>query len=180
MNARVEREVARLDHQKAEMLRRVRAWPSEWLMYRSSPVEWSAVQVLEHLAKTELSVVRSCETNWKSREHTVSRIEGLRAAALVAIMHLPVRVSAPPAVSRILPGEPLSLDAVMDLWAVHRLSLAAFLRSIGTGDGRVGLIFHPAAGWINLWTTLRFISAHIRHHEYQLQRIRRAASAHTF
>lgn len=180
MSARVEREMARLNHRKSEVLRRLQDWPSEWLMYRSSPVEWSAVQVLEHLAKTELSVVRSCETNWKSREKTVSRIERLRAAGLIALMHLPVRVSVPQTVSRILPGEPLSLEAVMDLWAAHRLSLVSFLRSIGPGDDSVGLIYHPVAGWINLWTTLRFVSAHIRHHEYQLQRIRRAASAHVF
>lgn len=174
MNTSLQSTIRRLEQQKAARVRQLEAWPPEWLVHKSTPSDWSALEVLDHLRKTELAVLHSCEKNLKSREHPVTPAERVKTAVLLSMMRLPIKLRVPEPVSFVLPHVVISLKAEFTLWSAQRLLLKAFLETLPTIDGAVGAIHHPAAGWMNLRATLSFLSVHIRHHEYQLQRIKRA------
>ncbi len=180
MSRVLQRILERLDRQKVELVRRIETWPQPWLTHKPAETEWSALQVLEHLRKTELSVLHSCEKNLKLRTHTVTAFERMRAQALIAMMRLPVKVKIPEPVSFVRPEHVTSLHTVLDSWSAERQLLRTFfeLRTIDEWD--VGVVFHPAAGWMNLRGSLRFLSVHFRHHEYQLDRIKASAQKAEF
>jgi DinB superfamily len=174
MNAGLQRMVVRLERQKAALVRRIEAWPHDWLADKPAPSEWSALEVLDHLRKTELAVLHSCETNLKSRHHVVSPYERGKALVFLAMMRLPIKVRVPEPVSFVLPGHVISLHTVLESWAAERALLKAFLEPLTASTENVGLVFHPAVGWMNLTAAMSFLSVHLRHHEYQLRRIKKA------
>ena len=174
MNLSLRSTIRRLELQKAELVRRIEAWPSEWLACKPSPSEWSALEVLDHLRKTELAVLHSCEKNLKSREYLVTPTERAKTVLLLTMMRLPIKLKVPEPVSFVLPDGVTCLEAELTLWSAQRLLLNSFLEALPTIDGSVGAIYHPATGWMNLRAALRFLSVHIRHHEFQLQRIKNA------
>ena len=171
MNTRWQRTMAKLERQKAELVRRIEAWPNEWLTSKSGPAEWSVLEVLDHVRKTELAVLHSCEQNLKSPTHSVTLDERAKTVALLAMMRLPVRLRVPEPVSFVLPDRVFSLQSVLNAWTTQRLNLRSFLSSLTPNDESVGAVFHPAAGWMDVRRAMSFLSVHLRHHEYQIQRI---------
>lgn len=175
MNAGLQRTIERLERQKAELVRRIQAWPQDWLAYKPTPAEWSALEVLDHLRKTELAVLHSCEKNLKSRQHSVTPFERTKALVLLSMMRLPIKIKVPEPVSFVRPDRVTSLQTVLDSWSAQRLLLKTFWGALMTSDEHVGVVFHPAVGWMDLHSTMNFLSVHLRHHEYQLQRIKKAS-----
>ena len=165
--------MARLERQKAAMVRRLEAWPPEWVERKPAPSEWSALEVLDHLRKTESAVLHSCEKNLASHVHRVTLAARAKTAVLLSFMRLPVKLKVPAPVSFVRPDVVTSLETELGRWSAQRLDLKAYLEACPQADGTVGAIHHPVAGWMNLRATMAFLSVHIRHHEYQLKRLER-------
>lgn len=163
-----------LARQKAELVRRIQSWPQEWLAHKPAPAEWSAIEVLDHLRKTELAVMHSCEKNLKSGKHPVTPSEHAKAVVLLAMMRLPIKFKVPEPVSFVRPDCVISLQTVLDSWSDQQLLLKTSWEALTTSNDHVGAVFHPAVGWMNLRSAMSFLSVHLRHHEYQLQRIKKA------
>ena len=174
MNAARQRTIGRLERQKAELIRRLEAWPQDWLTFKPAPAAWSVLEVIDHVRKTELAVLRSCERSLKTRKDAVTPSESVKARLLLAMLRLPIRLEVPEPVSFVRPDHVTSFQDVLDSWSVERLLLREFVGAFMRIAENVGLVFHPAVGWMNLGTTLKFLSVHLRHHEYQLQRIKKA------
>jgi len=174
MNAGLQHTIGRLERQKAELLQWIEQRPHGWLAYKPTPVKWSALEVLDHLRKAELVVLHSCKENLKSQKHLVTPSERAKAILFLTIMRLPTKVRVPEAVSFVRPDPVTSLQAVLESWAAERALLKAFFGSLPTSTENVGLVFHPTVGWMNLRTVMSFLSVHLRHHEYQLRRIKKA------
>jgi hypothetical protein len=121
-------------------------------------------------------VLRSCERSLKTRRDAVTPSESVKAVLLLAMMRLPIKLKVPEPVSFVRPDRVKSLQAVLDSWSVERLLLIEFVGAFPRSAEHVGLVFHPAVGWMNLATTLGFLSVHLRHHEYQLQSIKKACA----
>ena len=155
-------------------MRRIKTWPHEWLTYKPAPASWSALGVLDHLRKTELAVLHSCESNLKSQKHSVTPFERTKAVVLLAVMRLPIKLKVPEPVSFVRPGHVSSLQTVLDSWLAQRLLLKEFMGALTTSVEHVGFVFHPAVGWMDLRATMSFLSVHLQHHEYQLRRIKKA------
>lgn len=173
MNASLQKPMKRLERQKAELVRRIEAWPPEWAARKPAPSEWSALEVINHLRKTELAVLDSCERNLRSRERLVTSAERTKTVLLLSVMRLPIKLKVPEPASFVLPDVVTSLETELNLWCGQRLRLHAFLDALPNIDDAAGAIYHPAAGWMNLRATMTFLSVHIRHHEYQLQRLQK-------
>ncbi len=165
--------MARLEQQRTGLLRDIERWPRKWLSYKPSPAEWSALEVLEHLRKTELAVMQSCERNLKLRTRKVMPSERAKAFALLAMMRLPIKLEVPEPVSFVRPDPVTSLEEVLDSWTAGALQLRAFVGTLKMADCDVGLVSHPAAGWMNLRAALTFLLVHLRHHQFQLHRIKK-------
>jgi len=174
MNAGLQRTIGRLERHKAELVQWIEQWLHGRLAYKPTPVKWSALEVLDHLRKTELAVLHSCERNLKSRKHLVSPSERAKAILFLTMIRLPIKVTVPEAASFVRPYPITYLQTVLESWAAERALLKAFLGSLPTSTENVGLVFHPTVGWMNLRTVMSFRSVHLRHHEYQLRRIKKA------
>jgi hypothetical protein len=168
------RMVERLERQKTELIRRIDALPQDWLAFKSAPAAWSVLEVIDHLRKTELAVLRSCDRGLRTRKDATTPSENIKAVLLFAMMGLPIKLKVPESVSYVHPDHVTSLQAVLDSWSMERLLLMQFVGDFPKNVERVGLVFHPAVGWMTLATSLSFLSAHLAHHEYQVQRITRA------
>jgi len=164
--------IERLEQQRSGLLSRIEAWPHEWLSYKPSIAVWSALEVLDHLRKTELAIMLSCKENLKSREHTVTRSERAKVIALLAMMRLPIKLKVPETVSFVRPDPVNSLQEVLGWWTASASELRQWVGAFPLEDCNVGLVFHPAAGWMDIRAALTFLSVHLRHHQFQLQRIK--------
>jgi hypothetical protein len=169
---RLHRLIERLEQERYGLLSRVEAWPREWLSHKPSTAEWSALEVVDHLRKTELAVMLSCRENLKSREHTVTRSERAKAVALIAMMRLPIKLKVPDPVSFVRPDPVNTLEEVLGSWTASASDLRRSVEAFAIEDCNIGVMFHPAAGWMDIRAALTFLSVHLRHHQFQLQRIK--------
>jgi len=167
---------ATLDREKTNLLRSLEEWDEERLFTRPAPDQWCAIQVVEHLRKTEFAALESWQTNLKVRLHIVSGQERVKAALLACLMRLPVRVTVPAEARFVLPDRPTSKEDVLTAWANESLQLKEFLDCLPKSRQDYGAMYHPVAGWMTVRGAVAFLSAHLRHHQFQIRRIARVMS----
>jgi hypothetical protein len=94
-------------------------------------------------------------------------------------MLLPTRLKVPGPVKAILPARiQRDLPALHHEWTDDRKALAAFLESLSGPDQKQGVFRHPFGGWTTPNGALLFLRSHLRHHRYQLARLRKASACH--
>lgn len=162
--------IQRLEQQKSAMLAEVGDWPAELQMRRPPDGGWNALQVLDHIVRTEAGI---CGVAAK-RLGQPARIR-LRDRVGVAFVDLMFRsrrrVKVPASVAKVItPGESLELGEIAERWERCRVELAQLVRE--GEDCRGGVFKHPVGGWMSFEQVLRFFSVHMVHHEFQLERIR--------
>jgi hypothetical protein len=162
-----------LERRKARFLADLNRLPPAALAARPTLQGWSALQVLDHICRTEEGIFEAMRSATESRP--VRARDRLNALALNAFFRLPVRVRAPGPVSQIMPAAAPELPELTRRWAALRLNMEDWLECLAAADCRAGRFRHPVAGWMSVPTTLGFLRAHLHHHGYQLNRIRRAA-----
>lgn len=171
--------IRRLEDQKAAMVAEVSAWPEEVRSWRPADGGWTALQVLDHLVRTETGI---CGVATKRFEQPV-RI-GLRDRVGFKFVHAVFRtrrrVKVPESVGRFInPGQELELAEIVSRWDVGREELARLAAHVEQAACRGGLFKHPVSGWISFEQMLRFFSVHLLHHEFQLERIWESAGQAT-
>ena len=164
-----------LENQKTETLTQLAAWSPARLAYRPEPAEWSATQVLDHIVKTESSIIALTRHNLP-KPHRIHLRDRAGVALIDRIFQSDRKVKVPPSASRILPDPDITLEAVVQSWNTARGDLASLLAE-ATPDQREGGVFrHPIGGWMNLPQVLRFFFVHVQHHGFQLARLRTASA----
>lgn len=174
MDVSLSGQFAKLERQKQTLLEQLATWDSPLLTFRSAPGEWSALDVLDHVVKTEatiLAVMRSQHTS----AYAVPAPDRLRGFLLTLLFLTPARVKAPGSVKAIVPSGDTSFASLSAAWTQTRAELEDFLDSIPSKHLRSAVFRHPVAGWMTLPRTLRFLSAHIVHHVFQLRRLAAAS-----
>jgi hypothetical protein len=107
----------------------------------------------------------------------VTILDHFRSARILGIMFLPTRLKVPGDVKSILPAcVPKELSMLRQEWAADREQLAGFLKSLSGGDQQQGVFRHPFGGWTTANGALLSLRSHLRHHRYQLARLRRAST----
>lgn len=171
--------LASLDRTKQrshDIVSEVERLSAEQVRHRPSEVEWSVLEVLDHLRRTESAIHRSCEENIRLRRHRVSAQERVKAKFFLLMLRLPVRVKVPSTVSFVLPSMPESLQKVLDAWKQEHLRFRDFLAKVTARDAGIGAVKHPAVGWLDLRGALLFLSVHLRHHYFQIDRLKLSMS----
>jgi len=164
-----------LREQKSALEVEVRGWPEELRAKRPPDGGWCALQVLDHLVRTESGICSAIP----AALHKPARI-GLRDrvgfAFVERVFQTRRRVRVPRSVVGIIwPGDRLELGEIERRWDAARLELA---KAAAAGQRcRGGVFRHPVSGWMTLEQVLRFFSVHMVHHEFQLQRIRKELAA---
>ena len=96
------------------------------------------------------------------------------ALFIIAVMQSPMRVKVPASASMVLPDVMADTSETAVRWSEVREDMANLLRSLRPEQLRCGLFRHPVSGWMTMRQALAFLSAHLRHHDYQLNRLKSA------
>jgi len=109
-----------LESRKEQMLARVERWSPDQLTYAPSSDSWSALQVIDHLIRSEKSIRQSAERGLAGDRRNMTYGERLRAEVFFFAFRFPVRVLIPMLGSAVRPVEPESLARIRDSWAEER------------------------------------------------------------
>src|SRR5690242_9659782 len=103
MAPQLSRTFSKLEAEKQRVLARLEAWPEERLTRRPPGGGWCALEVIDHVIRTEGAVLAMMKTNrGAGNRATVS--QRLRGLMVLAIMIFPVRVKVPPGLDRLQPS----------------------------------------------------------------------------
>lgn len=161
---------AYIQKQKEALLARVALWPEANLFFRPSPAGWSAVEIFDHLVRTE-SAILSAARSGLDRPHPIGLSDRARTFLLNSLFRTRARVKAPGAVTQILPAPDLRFAEIRSRWNDERSDLSDFLSSAPADQLRRGIFRHPVGGMMNSSGILDFFSVHMIHHGYQLDRL---------
>ncbi len=161
---------AQLEKQKVEFIRRVGGWSTGRLGHRPSLGAWSAIEVYDHLARTEAAILNEARRGI-GKPHRIGISDMVRTKFLNGVFQSPRRVKVPASAQQVLPDQHVELSDVLERWRLCRLELADFLRTTPGEKLERGIFKHPVGGWMNASGILSFFSIHIYHHKFQIDRI---------
>lgn len=165
------RSFEKLERRKQTVLSDVGGLSPAQARFQSEPAAWSALEVLDHLVKVERGFLEGVR---KALPHgaPVPFLDRVKALAVIAVMQSPIRVKVPTSALTVLPEAATDLTGIVTRWDNVRHDMADLIRSLDTEQLSQGVFRHPVSGWMTMPRAITFLSAHIRHHRYQLQRIK--------
>lgn len=158
-----------LERRSDALLESISSLTPEQRSFRPGPDAWSAVQVADHLARTERSVLDGLQRGLPEHLRRRKLRHVLAYPMVLAVMRVPVKVKAP--LREIVPREVRPFDVVREEWAAARRGLRKHLEGLADDEVSAPLIRHPVAGPAGADKLLTFLAAHVRHHEFQLGRL---------
>ena len=172
MIPRMLRQFTKLEAAKIAVLADLQQWPEGSLGQHPESGGWSALEVIEHVMLTERSILGAMRKNIVSPRH-IQMKDWLRNGMVMCVMLLPARVKIPAGARQVTPtGQTADLINMTIGWDAVRRDLAEFLESVRESNLSGGVVRHPVGGWTTIEGALWFVRAHLRHHRYQLSRIR--------
>lgn len=171
MNALLEPTFLRLEQQREEFCAWIEKASPAVQHQKPAPDQWSAAQVLYHLAKVDQQVVTGLEKKLSTGKalRPVRFATKVRSLLLNMFLKLPLKFKAPPAVREV--PEQVSLTNVMQEWKETREKLHRILTAYPTQQLRKEVFFHPRAGMLTMPQTLAFLVEHTEHHRRQMKRL---------
>ena len=170
MSPSIQPQFEKLQRQKQAVLSGLSAWSIERLQFRPAPANWSTLDVLDHLVKVEEGWIDAVRANLPDG-HPVRFRDRLGAWAVYCVMWSPLRVKVPDSAAQTLPNETGNLSLMTGKWQVTRDEMAQLLAGLSLKQLRSGLFQHPVSGWMTMPQAIQFLSAHLRHHGYQVSRL---------
>ncbi len=163
----------RLEVQRAAVLARLGSWSPEQLAFRPDASAWSALDVVSHLVKVEAAFIRRVKDSLPEGKPVTIKQQCM-ALIVIGVMRSPARVKVASGASGVLPGPSANLAELNAEWSAVRVNMRLLLDSVPPNQMHRGFFKHPVSGWMSIPKALRFLSAHLRHHEYQLKRLENA------
>lgn len=167
---------ARLDQiveRRRRTLGELEAMPEAQREFHPAAGVWSPADVARHLNFVEGKTTRVLAQRRVSGIARRSIIDVLwRQPLLWMYFGSPVRAKIPAASVAPDPGVPLA--TVRDQWESAHAMLAEHLETIAEPDTRAIVYRHPFGGYMDIFSTLRFVVEHHDHHRKQIARIMRA------
>ena len=156
------------------MLASLAGWSEVRLAYRPANNAWSAIEMLDHIVKVE-SEITAATRKGLQKPHQLSARDRLGFLFLDRIFRSKLRVKVPGSARNVLPDLSPNVGVVVQRWDLGRRELAQLVANVDPDQLDAGVFRHPVSGWMSLPQVLRFFSAHIQHHGFQLARIRGAS-----
>ena len=166
--------LSQLEEQTAALLIDLEGWPAERLRFRPAEGAWSAVQVIDHLARTEREIQVRVRDGLGA-PHRIGVRDRLGTLFLDRIFRSDRKVKVPGSADAVLPGADPQLPDVAMQWEASRQELAALLTQSKPEQTGLGVFRHPVGGWMSLGGVLDFFSVHMHHHRFQLDALYQAS-----
>jgi len=171
MAYRITSQFERIEKQKQTFLHFLSSWTPQQLRFKPSATSWSALEVIDHVLKTESGIFAEMQSNLPLSRTTTFQ-NRFRGFLLNTLMSSPVRLKVPVRLSVVLPGTARDLSELAAAWSHVRTRQKEWIANLGPSHARIALFHHPVSGWMTPSQTFGFLSAHLHHHGYQLARIR--------
>lgn len=169
MSLSIRPQFEKLQRQKQAVLSGLSDWPIERLQFRPAPASWSVLDVLDHLVKVKETCLNAVRANLPDG-HPVPFRDRFGAWVVCCVIWSPLRVKVPGAAAQVLPKGAASLPLITEKWQAARDEMAQLLSGLSLEQLRYGLFRHPI-GWMDIPQAIRFLSAHLQPHTYQLSRL---------
>ncbi|HSM35554.1 MAG TPA: DinB family protein [Longimicrobiales bacterium] len=167
--ARLLEKHARLERERRAFLDRVASVAPDRLRAAPAPHRWSVLQIVEHLALAEESVLASLRDEAGPRGRTRRLRHRLASLLVRALLRSPIRVPAP---SRdMLPTGEDSLPAIRVRWDDLMGRLGSYLRDAEAGRLGEAPFRHPVTGPLDAAGALALTEVHRRRHVLQIDRL---------
>ncbi|MEM1041314.1 MAG: DinB family protein [Bacteroidota bacterium] len=167
-----------LDARRAEFLAGLDSIPPEQLGQAPTSKAWSPLGIGEHLLIVERGLghvagrqIEKGEGRKRFGEPSAKSVDGL-----VRAMRTPSKFKVPDGVG-IEPTGEVSLGELRQAWGEAGAQWHRVAETLPPDLADEGLVMHAVAGPMTIAQTLRFLEAHIEHHQHQLVRTVRALSA---
>lgn len=169
MDSKIAARFARLEQRRQSFLERIAALSTAQQRFKPAPEVWCALEVAEHLVTVEVGLSERWLTAAPLEPLTLrSQVLGW---AMVAGLQTPVRLKTP---SRAADPKGIpTFDDLKERWQTHRERMRAQLEPLPASAILKPATHHPMVKPLTLAQTLAFFEAHIQHHRYQLERLRR-------
>jgi hypothetical protein len=166
-----------LEMQRIVLLAQLAGWSSGRLSFRPEPGVWSTVEVLDHIVRAETGTIAGVRAGLQN-PHMLGGEDRPGIAALDRALRSEQRFKVPPAAQSIHPDAQTSLPEVASRWQHTRAEMGSLLETLTPDDMHRGVFRHPFAGWMTMAEVLNHLSAHLYHHEFQLERLRVISAIH--
>lgn len=167
----LKRRFAKLEGQKRAVVAEVGALSAAQLNFRPGSGVWSVLDVVDHLIKVETGWLGAVRTELPDGKPVTLR-DRVGAMVVNGVMRSPIRVRVPAGAEMVLPAPAVDREEAGARWDGVREEMVGLLSSLTPSQLRCGVFRHPVSGWMTVAGSLDFLSAHLRHHEYQLGRLR--------
>jgi len=171
MPTALDRQYARLEHQRAGLLDRLASCGDAQQAFQPRPECWSIAGVVQHLVLVEEAMVRYGRRQSEIRPARVTVRSHLLGWMVVRALATDIRVQAP--TRAVVPTGHIPLCDLVPRWIAARADLLDYVEGLSPRPLRTAF-FHPRTGWITAMAGLRFFEAHCGHHLRQIERIRAA------
>ena len=170
----LEKRWQRLVQRRDALLAELAQWSPEELRARPAAGAWCALEVVDHLVRSDREVLRMAEAA-RGKQRAMRPKDRVRAWMVLGVMWLPTRVAMPkPVESAVKPQTTEDLPALRAEWERVDAELHDYISGLSDAERRLGVARHPVSGWLDARAGVRFLQSHLVHHGYQIQRIRKA------
>lgn len=163
-------DLVQLESQKRVLLSQVDRWSLAQLTYRPTPNAWSAIQVFDHLVKTEEGILKLAKQGMRS-PHRIGVRDHLGFLFIRKVFLTDRKVRVPASADQVLPQQHPAFGDVLERWRITRSDFECFQRELSPKQAASGLFKHPVAGWMGVPQITEFLFVHMVHHGYQLDRL---------
>ena len=166
------RRLDQYDHSRQSLMKDVSALPTDTLTGINRPGKWSILQVLEHIVRSEFSVLQ----NLPDPVHLVDRKPRIRShlgyLTVVIILYFDIPVPVPG--SEMAPiGRISSLDELENEWDKNFDWLTGYFNRLTEKSIRRAVFSHPVTGPLTPARAIRIAQLHLDTHRRHITRIKR-------
>lgn len=172
MKQKVLHKLDQIDTKLDELLESLKGFSDETLNQKPSSDEWSAMNVLHHLMRSERlshGYIRK-KLGYNPTLKKANLITTWRSFILSTYLKTPFKWKAPQAVSEEHFPEYSSLEEVSQQWRQQRYALKSHLKDLPDHLFNKELYKHPFVGRITLDGMIYFFGAHMDRHSRQIER----------
>jgi hypothetical protein len=172
MNSNIEALLEALHHQKNSILHELDTWDEK--SRTSAPAgHWNSLQIIEHIMQSESGVLgymmKKTSSGWESIEFT-NEEHAAKSAALNERLISREQYKIPAVLSE--PEASADYATLKKRWNELHQRIHDFVLQLNPEFYGRQIFNQPAAGRLNLSQTLEFLTYHILHHTYQLERLK--------
>lgn len=160
-----------MEHDRIELLSKLKQYPEEILDRAPTPGKWSINQILSHLITSERLTLIYLKKKSLGVDQLANSgiVEDLKILLLKASQRLPLQFRAPELVVKNTPS-PVPLAELRTNWDLLRQEFRQFLKNVKQKNLRKLIYKHPVAGRFNVLQCLVFMHEHFQHHLPQVNR----------